>query len=249
VKWVDVRPHSSAIEPTWGSDGTIELRISKPCKLSIELNGRITMPLYIFANPPETDKPLKTDKNVIFLDGGKVHNIDLLNITSNQMVYIEGGAVVRGAVRAVHARNIKIRGRGIMDGTSNISHDRCFIRTKDDCIAIKANFEYPPEEIVENIKVTDCVFWNALWGNALEIGFELRAQEVKNIEFSNCDVIHVEAGAVISIHNADQSVVHDVLFNNIRIEDARHKLFDMVILLSQYSVDGPGTDVERKYHS
>ena len=59
----------------------------------------------------------------------------------------------------------------------------------------------------------------------------------------------MEAGAAISIHNADQSVVHHVLFDNIRIEDARHKLFDVAILLSRYSIDGPKDEAEvrRRY--
>jgi len=317
VKWVDVRPKSLHIKPTWDNDSTITFRLDKPAKLSVELNGQLTMPLYIFACAPEKDKPSREDKNVLFFEAGKVHTIGLLTINSDQTVYIEGGAVVRGAIRAVNARHIKIRGRGVLDGTENnrpdmpnkarhflefvdctdvevegvtlhngttwqvvpvhcndvhihnihiisdnpsddgidvarsrnVTIENCFIRTKDDCIAIKANFDYPPEEIVENVRVENCVFWNALWGNALEIGFELRAKEVKNISFVNCDIIHVEAGAAISIHNADQSVVHHVTFDNIRIEDARHKLFDLAILLSRYSIDGPKDEAEvrRRY--
>jgi polygalacturonase len=122
----------------------------------------------------------------------------------------------------------------------------CFIRTKDDNIVIKAHLDYPKEVAVDDVLVENCVFWNALWGNALEIGFELNAAEIKNIVFRNCDVIHVEAGAVISIHNAGTGHVKNVVFENIRIEDARQKLFDFAIFRSQYSVDGAKDPEERK---
>lgn len=94
--------------------------------------------------------------------------------------------------------------------------------------------------------VEKCVFWNALWGNGLEIGFELNSAEVKNVEFRNSDIIHIEAGAAFSIHNAGTATVTDILYNNIRIEDARQKLFDLAIFRSFYSEDGKVTDVERK---
>ena len=78
----------------------------------------------------------------------------------------------------------------------------CFIRTKDDCIAIKSTGD-ELRRGTRNIDVADCVFWNAEWGNALEIGFELRTDEIRDIVFEDCDVIHVEDGAVFSIHNGD----------------------------------------------
>jgi hypothetical protein len=121
-----------------------------------------------------------------------------------------------------------------------------FIRTKDDCIVIKAHLGYPREVAVDDMVAENCVFWNAAWGNALEIGFELNAAEIKNISFRNSDIIHVEAGAAISIHNAGRGHVKNVVFENIRIEDARQKLFDFAIFRSQYSEDGTRDPEERK---
>jgi len=114
----------------------------------------------------------------------------------------------------------------------------CFIRTKDDCVVIKSFLNYPDSVIVDDVLVEKCIFWNALWGNGLEIGFELLSDEVKNITFNDCDLIHVESGAVLSIHNSGKSTVKNVLFKNIRIEDARQKLFDLAIFRSRYSLDG-----------
>ena len=87
------------------------------------------------------------------------------------------------------------------------------------------------------------MFWNAEWGNALEIGFELLTPHVRNIVWRDCDIIRVETGAVFSIHNGDSAAVEDVRFENIRVEDARDKLVDFRVGLSIYSQDCP-----ERYH-
>jgi hypothetical protein len=131
-----------------------------------------------------------------------------------------------------------------------------FLRDNDDCIAIKAlpwgerPWENPgtaPD--VFGVTVERCVMWNMAWGNAIEIGFELRSEAVRDIVFRDIDVIHTVRGAVLSIHNGDTAVVSNVLWDDIRVEDARHKLVDVAVFLSQYSVDRP-TDkaaIERNY--
>ena len=310
VKWVDVRPKQLGIKPEF-KGREIRFTLKKPCNLSVELNGEILRhPLYLFANPLEKRAPNPGDKDVIFFEGGKVHQVKNLELKSGQTVYIAGGAIVQGAIRAQNAENIRILGRGILDGTFNrewkanqflsfrdcrdvtiegvtlvnsftwqivpvhcenvkirnvkiasdngsddgidivrckkVTIQNCFFHTKDDCIVIKTIWDYPPEAGVENVRVSECVFWNAAWGNALEIGFELRAREVRDVVFENCDVIHVEDGAVFSIHNGDTATVRDIRFENIRVEDARQKLFDLAIFLSQYSADRPSDPAERK---
>jgi hypothetical protein len=328
IKWVDIRPLSAAVKFTF-RDSTITFTVSKPQQLSIELNGSIKTPLFLFANPPEKNKPAKNDKNVQFYERGKRHFAGIIRLKDNQSVYIEDGAVVVGVIEANNARNIKVYGRGILDGTynnrmndsllktnpddvvlnsmkgkyhrsmdfvdcknvsvdgvilhnsttwqiapihcdsvhinnvkiisdqasddgidivrsKNVLIENSFFRTKDDCIAIKAHLQYPKTEAVDNILARNNVYWNALWGNAIEIGFELNAAEIKNITFRNSDIIHVEAGAAISIHNAGTGHVDNVVFDDIRIEDARQKLFDFAIFRSQYSEDGTRDPEERK---
>jgi polygalacturonase len=70
--------------------------------------------------------------------------------------------------------------------------DNCFIRTKDDCIAIKAGVNYFTDfesgGNVKNVTVQNSVFWNGTWGNGLEIGFETRAGTMENIVFRNLDM-------------------------------------------------------------
>ncbi|MCY7422712.1 MAG: hypothetical protein LH478_13335 [Chitinophagaceae bacterium] len=329
LKWVDVRPRTAGIQPIF-RDSTITFRLSKPVQLSIELNGSLRTPLFLFANAPEVNKPNKNDPQVIYFEAGKVHYPGIINVASNQTIYIEGGAVVIGVIKAKEASNIKILGRGVMDGTynnrlndavvkaaandtsllrnmtgtyqrfleftdcnnvtidgitltnstswqvvsihsnnvhinnikiisdqasddgidvvrsTNVVIQNSFIRTKDDCVVIKAHMKYEPSESVDKVLVEHCTFWNALWGNAIEIGFELNAAEVKNITFRDIDIIHVEAGAAISIHNAGKAHVKNIVFEDIRIEDARHKLFDFAIFRSQYSEDGTRDPEERR---
>ncbi|PWT95986.1 MAG: hypothetical protein C5B52_16720 [Bacteroidetes bacterium] len=328
IKWVDIRPLSAKIKATF-NDSTIKIHLDKPVHLSIELNGNIKNPLFIFANPFESNIPSSIDKNVYFFKAGKTYHPGIIKLKDNQTLYIEGGAVVTAVIEAYQAKNIRICGRGILDGTFNnnfndsliksgIFHQkeadeeknyhrfinlvdceniriedltmfnstswdvvpihcdkvyinnikiisdnggddgidvvRCrnvlientFIRTKDDCIAVKANMNYPESEGVDSVVVRRCTFWNAMWGNGLEIGFELNSSEVKNISFLDNDIIHVEAGATISIHNAGTATVRNVVFENIRIEDSRQKLFDFAIFRSQYSEDGTLDAAENK---
>ena len=305
VRWVDVRPLRCNLKPTYTGDNSFSFKLNKPENLSLELNGRIRQqPLFIFAGKPETNRPSKADKNVIWFEEGKLYKDVKLELQDNQTVYIEGGAVVQGYLFAKGKKNIKIYGRGILDGSfnktdptcnnrfielrdcenitieditlhnattwqvalfhcnkakisgihivsesgsddgldicrcTNVLIDNIFAHTKDDCVAIKSQGDYPATDPTDNILVKNCVFWNSIWGNAIEIGFELYSNEVKNIRFENIDIIHVEDGATFSIHNAGQAHVHNVVFENIRVEDSRQKLFDVSIFFSQWGPDG-----------
>jgi len=98
---------------------------------------------------------------------------------------------------------------------------------------------------VDSVTVKKCVFWNAAWGNALEIGFELSG-DVSNVSFTDNDVIHVEGGAAFSIHNARRGVVCNVMIDNLRVGYADQKLFDLAIFRSVYSEDGTRNDGETR---
>nr|MCU0451852.1 glycosyl hydrolase family 28 protein [Bernardetiaceae bacterium] len=161
--------------------------------------------------------------------------------------------------RQVNIRNVKIvswkfGSDGIdLVATSGVRVADCFLRCNDDCIAIKGwggTEKYPqtPQKgpNISDIAVRNTVFWNMAWGNAIDIGFELRCDLVSNLSFTDCDVVHVDRGAVFSIHNGDYATVQDVRVENLRVEDAMHKLIDVAIFLSQYSLDRPQDEAERK---
>lgn len=316
VKWVDLRPLSEKIPVNW-SDHRISFTMEKPAQLSIELNGENERPLYIIGNPLEDKIPNLNAPNVKVFKSGEIHEIKDYKIEDNQILYLEAGAVLKGMLHLDHVKNVKILGRGIIDGgmndewdlprllkmdysehilvdgvtffnslrwtvhpsncndvlfnnikilnwdtgsdgvdinsSKNVKVTNSFLRCNDDCVVLKSMGEpsyYPNKKMiagnVENIVVDNCVLWNMPWGNALEIGFELRSEEVKNIIFRDCDIINVDRGAALSIHNGDWAHVHDVLYENIRIENAQHKLFDVAIFLSQYSYDRPEDEEVRR---
>ena len=80
-------------------------------------------------------------------------------------------------------------------------------------------------------------------------GGKCRAAIPCYIVFSDCDIIHCEyegnqSGGVLTIHNADRANVHNILYENIRIEDAQEKFVDIKILDSKYSLDRVRGDIQ-----
>ncbi len=119
-----VRPLSSGISTT-SLDKTIRIQISKPVKLTLEVNGQIDSTLHIFANPPETDLPNLNDPDLIYYPPG-IHEVTdnqygILQLDEKKKVYIAGGAILRARIHAEKIDNIKIFGRGILDGSQLIS--------------------------------------------------------------------------------------------------------------------------------
>lgn len=187
-----------------------------------------------------TDQPRG---NMIFLEG--VRN-----------ALIEGVTVFHSKTWTVHVRSsedIRIDGLKILnyqtgtDGIDLVSTSRAvventFVRANDDCVVVKTFGGAGKAPDVRDITVRKSVFWNMPWGNAIEIGFELRADRVEKILFDDIDIIRVERGAALSIHNGDAAVVEDIEFRNIRIEDAHHKLIDLAVVYGQYGADRPPQD-------
>ncbi len=123
----------------------------------------------------------------------------------------------------VHVDNIKITGwRGNADGV-DISNSRdvlvenSFFRTYDDLVVVKT-FEGLGE--ARNIHVRKCVLWSEL-AHALSIGAEVR-ENVSNVLFEDCDVIHdVGRETALRVYHCDSALIKDVVFQDIRIEEAR----------------------------
>lgn len=303
-KAVKVRPLARGITASVQGQ-TIRFELDRPAKLSVELDDQIRRPLFLFADAIEEPN---LEGDVIRFAAGKVHDAGAIHLTDNQTLYLEAGAVVRGAIYAEDAKNIRITGRGILDGRGFKKHeqrmiqpirsrniviegitivgspswtvcpygcddvvirnvklvnwrdnddgidvvgcqrvriDDCFVRTKDDCIAVKAVHYHHSDAGMRDVKdvtIERSVFWNAQWGNALEIGFETRCESISDITFRDCDVIRCEregfySGGVFTIHNGDRAVVSNIRYENIRVEDAREKLIDFKVLHSHYSKD------------
>jgi polygalacturonase len=299
----DIRPHSKGLVSTQYRN-EIRFSLTEPTNISIEVNKNIKRPLFLFANPLEKDVPKKGAANVLFFEKGKTHTPGIVKVSSNQTVYIEGGAVVKGSFIA-EGKNIRFLGRGILDnshygrgearpieinqcenvlldgfviaeskhwtcgsfastnityrnlkivsdndwddgidivGSKKVVVDNCFIRTKDDCVAIKSGVNYftrfESGFTVDEVVIKNSVLWNGIWGNGLEIGFETRTDTIQNILFQNCDIIHTEGPeGTFTIHNGDKAFIRNVRYEGIRVEDAQGYLIDLKILDSRYTKD------------
>ncbi|MBE6615856.1 MAG: hypothetical protein E7631_11210 [Ruminococcaceae bacterium] len=120
-----------------------------------------------------------------------------------------------------------------MHNCEDVLIEDCFLRTFDDAICVKGfdcyyagNVDKAVQEamyrngqaydVFRNVQVRRCVIWND-WGKCLEIGAETRAEEISDIFFTDCDIIHT-CGPVLDCCNVDYADVHHVIFQNIRIE-------------------------------
>ena len=59
--------------------------------------------------------PDKNDPKVRVYEAGRIHDAGEILLGDGETLYLEGGAVVRGEVRARNARNVAVRGAGILD--------------------------------------------------------------------------------------------------------------------------------------
>jgi Glycosyl hydrolases family 28 len=178
-------------------------------------------------------------EGMVFLDHAADAHIEGSTIFNSiaWTVHIQGssGARVNG-VRILNPENRNGNDGFNVDSSSDVDIRNVFVRTGDDCVAIKNMLNVP----IENVHVSNAVLWNMPnGGNALEIGYELRDQPVRHISFDQIDMIHVEHGAALGIHDGDASTVEDVKFSNIRIEDVRRKLIDFEIFYTAWSKDHP----------
>ena len=97
-------------------------------RLTLEVNGDEIHSLHIFANPEETEEFDPADPNVLYFGPGE-HTVSRLIVRSGQTLYLAPGAVLYGEmfqrekggayspVVSLIGDNIKVRGRGIIDGS------------------------------------------------------------------------------------------------------------------------------------
>lgn len=131
----------------------------------------------------------------------------------------------------------------------NFSIENCFIRTIDDCIAIKSFASDKNGDMgTRNITVKGCtmVGWN--FADGITAGFELDGGEVKDILVQDCDILKAKGGGRTGGHSAFSIVcdgaahVHHITYDNIRItSDVDPKNMELVVTNGKlYGDDEPG---------
>lgn len=152
---VKILPASAGVSHTINGR-TIKFKLTKPEKLTVEVNGRWVSCLHLFANAFETDVPDADDPNVIYYGPG-IHRVSSRDITSsNRTIYIAGGAVVKAIIDPTESytinqhglrtyaptfmlrgNNITVKGRGILDASECTTHARELIFTQGQNISIE----------------------------------------------------------------------------------------------------------------
>ncbi len=237
-----------------------------------------------FGNIIRFEKGLHTSENSRYIANNTV------NLSSNTIVVIEDGAVVRARFVAHNASNISIVGGGIIDGSqfdrnattgtvtvpldfnfcsnirfedfsvldpagwcvnwyfcknskidgikiissrsngdgislqscSDIEVKNCFLRTWDDSLVVKNYALYSDKSVegeTKNITFSNCVIWTDL-AQSMEIGYETIGKVMQDIRFENITVLHNFHKPVMSIHNANNADIKNVVFDTITVEDA-----------------------------
>jgi hypothetical protein len=275
-----VRPANPGVKTRLDDANTAVVSLPGPCKLSIEPDGK-KGPLLLFASAIEVHPPRASEAGprLIYFGPG-IHKPTKITLTNNQSLYLAGGAVVKAGIVA-EGENIRIFGRGILDGSdwewrkgptpfvvsicgtnvevsgitirgashwtlvprnsrnvtvrdvkicgSRVQNDDginpcnsqdvlitdCFIRSDDDCVAMKGLELNTPNNHVERITVENCVLWCDR-ARIFLLGHESRAAFMRDITLRNLDIIHFSM-PVFLFEPGEEMRLQEVSIENIRI--------------------------------
>lgn len=293
---VVIRPAAADVKTRLEDDHTLFLSLPGPRKMSIEPDGK-KGPLLLFANPLEKDPPRPDTPGVIYFGPG-VHKPEKIVLGSNQTLYLAGGAVVKGGVIA-RGSNIRIAGRGILDGSdwawrkgptpclisirgtdvelsgitirgsshwtivprdsrrvtvrhvkicnSRVQNDDginpcnsqdvlitdCFIRSDDDCVALKGLEFAAPHGNVERVTVENCTLWCDR-ARIFLLGHESRAEFMRGVTLRNLDIIHFSMTPFL-LEPGEEMRLQDVTVQNVRIHgEGQRELIRLRPVVNQY---------------
>ena len=100
-----IRPKSLGITPTV-ENGSIRFTLPRAAYFTVEPFGR-NRALHIFADPMPAYEVDKSDSNVLYFGAGE-HDAGLIELKSNQTLFLDEGAVVYACIHAIDAENIRI---------------------------------------------------------------------------------------------------------------------------------------------
>ena len=157
------RPTSGAvIRPlrcglTADASGTVlRFRLPGPMRIAIDVPGGPEV--FLFADPPEERIP--EGPQVRRFTAGQVYEVGELSLADGETVWIEGGAVVRGCLRAHGARGITLCGRGVFDGSYYLdANDRRRFLVFDRCQDIT----------LRDVLLINAPLWQVVFGNCQDV--------------------------------------------------------------------------------
>lgn len=141
-------------------------------------------------------------------------------------------------------------GLNVFGGCSDISYDRVFCRTSDDCTTVYATRK-GFKGSVRNVRMTNSTLWADV-AHPIMIGIHGCAEKpdtIQNVTYDNIDIIcqhecQVEAQGCMAINCGDNNVIRNVVFDNIRVEQLSYgSLFHIKVTFSEKYSFAPGQSV------
>lgn len=329
-----VRPSAYGINISVNAaERSVEFTLEEPGNYTIEPINSPKDAIYLFCNEEKQAEYTQNSDSVLYFGAGlhtadndaRIGSDNVIRVHSGQTVYLAEGAVVRAKILGDGVSDVRVAGRGILDGSifernpttgkvtvpiefnncknvtledfvlndpagwciqfyfveggsienvrmissrsngdgvslqscRDITVSRVLARTWDDCLVVK---NYPQwsdrskQGTTENIRFEYCTLWADL-AQCMEVGYETVGTTMQNITFANITVLHALHKPVMSIHNANNADIKNVVFDGITVEDAsmgqgdsngNRQLVDITVAYSsnwsdQHAVTGLGS--------
>lgn len=191
------------------------------------------------------------------LDGGFEHQRMVLledgkNIRFNGVIIRNGRSWTNTVVncRDVSYQDVKVLsfgpgGDGINPlGTQKMLIKDCFFRCTDDCIAIKSP---DSTHVVKEVIITNNTMIGYAFSDGVTIGFETNGPSISDVTVRNCDILMARGGSRVDGHSAfsiicdGPAIIHDILYEDLRVEERVLKLFELHITDgTKYGINPPG---------
>ena len=170
VESAQVLPISSGIVPEV-TEGRVSFCITEPGQYTVVFNDSVNKALHIFANPPETDVPDPDDPDVFWIGPGE-WVMDAIALKDNQTLYLSGGAVLHAIISVSNASNVRICGRGMIDGSDYPAWNQAGSYAR-----VPIDLNHAKNVTVEGISLVNSNCWN------------LNSYSSKNVTIDNVKII------------------------------------------------------------
>lgn len=111
-----VRPRKHGIDADLGGN-TLVFEMAKPANVAVEVDESWSDMICIFANAPDDGPPPGTTRYY----GPGVHSAGVVELADNEIVYLDGGAYVKGVFQFPHGTSgQQILGMGIISGVDEV---------------------------------------------------------------------------------------------------------------------------------
>lgn len=217
-----VTPLSYGIEPVITDGNKITFTLSYPTSYTVEYNDDYHNAVHLFTNVIEDENydPNNLPDDVLYIGPG-VYKADNIPVSSNQTIYIAGGAVVYGKIRTENMDNVTIKGRGIISGS-------IYPRSTASEYTIPIELRHST-----NITIDGITFLNpAGWCMAVYFSEDITIQNVHIITArANGDGISVQSSKNVLVRNSFVRTWDDALVvKNYNLGTTENVTFDNIII-------------------